>query len=170
MVRSSTINLNYDKGPKTVIGRGRRRFGKLSSGQVESDQKDGFVGLEKKAWFFIGRVQNHVSEEKTIEYLAEPGYENEAVDVNELAFKTELDDFKSISVKVSFSKKDELYNAQFLSVKRFNFQLYEKNRPVGQFFMLQSKESSTPVINSIIKTFKKLIRRHSASVNTICSP
>ncbi|KAL3267086.1 hypothetical protein HHI36_011226 [Cryptolaemus montrouzieri] len=97
----------------------------------------------------MGRVQNHISEEKIIEYIkAKPGYT-----VKELAFKTKMGKssiLESFLVEVSFSSKDELYNPQFLpanvSIKRFNFHLYEKNHLAGNFFMVQSKETSIQLI------------------------
>lgn len=116
----------------------RSRRIRLGTNKMEQNSENKFTGQEKKAWFFINRVKSHVTETIIEEYIRnKPGFKEEEIEVKELEFERKKGALKSFLVKVAFLKKDELYNPEFwpenVGIKRFNFQVYEKNKPAGNF-------------------------------------
>lgn len=114
----------------------RKKILRIGTGKPED--KGGFNGPDKKAWFFISRVSPHVTEDMIEEYIRKKeGFENQEVEVKYLQFKRKKGELKSFLVKVSFDKKDELYKTEFwpknVSIRRFSFNAYNKNRPENDF-------------------------------------
>lgn len=110
----------------------------MGTGKVtEEQEKNGFVGIDRKAWLYINRVKSHVTADMVKQHiLNKPGFEKETVEVQELS-QSDKSGIKSFLVKAPISRKDELYQPQFwppnVGIKRFNFNLYKKNRPAGDF-------------------------------------
>lgn len=62
------------------------RFGTFKV--AENEKEKGFAGQEKRAWFFISRVKNHVTEKMIESYIKQKsGYEQEIVKIKGLKFE-----------------------------------------------------------------------------------
>lgn len=114
----------------------QKKTKRLGTGNSEGMEE--FKGPEKKAWFFINRVNPKVSEKTVENYIRKKeGFENQEVEVKELQFKIKKGDLKSFMVKVPFERKDQLYNTDFwpknVGIKRFNFSIFNKNRVENNF-------------------------------------
>lgn len=104
---------------------------------TEEQERNGFVGIDRKAWLYINRVRSHVTADIVKEYInRKPGFENETIEVQELSLNDKRG-IKSFLVKAPLRRKDELYQPDFwpmnVGIKRFNFNMYKKNRPSGDF-------------------------------------
>lgn len=130
---------NEEEGFTKFQRRKKRTFKKRlgTESVTEEQEKNGFVGIDRKAWLYINRVRSHVTADVIKEYIIrKPGFEKEVIDVQELSLNDKRG-IKSFLVKAPLRRKDELYQPEFwplnVGIKRFNFNLYKKNRPTGDF-------------------------------------
>lgn len=105
--------------------RGKRRDKKIGTAEVDGGQRSaGFVGVEKKVWLYLYRVQRHVTEKMISDFLGENQHLKEAeVIVRELP--TDASKNKCFVVSAPFSKKDVLYDTATwpagVGIKRYDF-------------------------------------------------
>lgn len=121
---------------KSKLESNPKKTKRLGTGNSEGMEE--FKGPEKKAWFFINRVNPKVSEKIVENYIRKKeGFENQEIEVKELQFKIKKGELKSFMVKVPFESKDQLYNTDFwpknIGIRRFNFGIYNKNLVENNF-------------------------------------
>ncbi|KAK9871040.1 hypothetical protein WA026_009998 [Henosepilachna vigintioctopunctata] len=97
---------------------------KVNENDTSTENK--FTGQEKRAWFFIKRVNNHVTENISEEYIRKKTWLYRCTCRSKRGIKN------SFLGKVPFVRKDDLNNPEFcpenVGIKRFNMQLYERNK------------------------------------------
>lgn len=105
----------------------RKRIGTAAPTECVVAEGVAFLGVEKKAWLYINRVQRHVTEDIILAYIKNsPSFQNTTVGVRELP--TVAHQNKCFAVCAPFHKKDELYDVNFwprgVGVKRLDFGRY----------------------------------------------
>lgn len=88
-----------------------------------------FIGVEKRVWIYLYRVQRGVMPVQIQEFIKKkPGFETLDVHVSELP--TEETKNKCFLVTAPFSQKDEMYKPNFwpkdVGIKRYDFRLQSK--------------------------------------------
>lgn len=127
-----------EEGFIQVKGRTRRYTKRLGTGKTEENgEEKGFSGQDRKAWLFINRVQSHVTEAMVSNYIQKkPNFQDENITVKEITH-SKKNNWKCFVVTAPLSRKDELYDTEFwpanVGIKRFNFKIYNKSRPLGNF-------------------------------------
>lgn len=103
-----------------------------------SEGSNGFIGVEKKVWIYLYRVQRTVSPILVQDFIKKkPGFSEMDIQVSELP--TDENKNKCFLVTAPFSLKDDMYKPSFwpkdVGIKRYDFRLqskYTSQKP--QFF------------------------------------
>lgn len=107
----------------------RRQQQKTKQLGTSEESSNGFLGVEKRLWIYLYRIQRSVNENKIMQFIKQKqGFENLEIQVQELP--TDQTQNKCFLVTAPFDKKEELYNVNFwprnVGVKRYNFNI-QKN-------------------------------------------
>lgn len=102
------------------------RSSKKMIGKSDEENKQGFKGIEPKAWIYLYRVLGNVEDIHIKDYLEDKLGKDSDYAVTEL--KSNVPNKKCFMVGVNFSFKDKLYEPSFwpkgVGFRRFNFAKY----------------------------------------------
>lgn len=138
--------------PKSLSGRNDSKIikapRKIFFGTAGNENEIDFFGIKRKAWFFVSRVHNQVSEENILNYLVKKtGKSIKDFSVEEIKKKDGIiSPTKSFKISADYLLKDVLYDPSFwpenVSYRRYNFN-FNNRRPSGDFL----GQRIPPVIN-----------------------
>jgi len=103
-----------------------------------SEASNNFMGVQKKVWIYLYRVQRSVSSAQVQEFVTKkPGYESLSIQVTELP--TDETKNKCFLVTAPFSQKEDMYSPTFwprdVGIKRYDFRIQAnyKNQKTPHF-------------------------------------
>lgn len=115
---------------------------------TNEDPKNAFIGVEKKIWLYIYRVQKHVTSNIIHDFIVgKPECENYTIDVKEIPGHP--DGLKRFVVSAPFKFKDAMNKNDFwpngVGIKRFNFNRNNDNQKDNFLY------NTHPVIENLSK-------------------